>query len=104
MKKKGFLLFFLIIFAFPATGFAQTPILLCDINENQCECRGLFSDMSTAAGAQIIVKNDKGEVLLKKKLNREGEISFAQPDEHYTIIMNAGPGHETDPWDPEDAY
>lgn len=105
MKKiRGVLIISVLIFLIPLSSFAHTPILMCEEDDGNCECRGMFSDMSTAGGADIIVKDDSGRVILKGKTNRDGEFLFPIPNTHYTVIMSAGPGHETDPWDSRDEY
>ena len=103
--KKRFLVFWgMILAVFCASAvYAHTPVLLCQEDDGQCECRGLFSDMSSAAGADILVKNDAGKVVLKGKLDEDGEWSFSVPEFHYTVTMNAGAGHVSEPWDPEDS-
>lgn len=105
MKTIRCLLFIAaLIFLMPLSSFAHTPILMCEEDDGQCECRGMFSDMSTAVGADIIVKDDSGRVILKGKINQDGDFVFPIPKTHYTVMMSAGPGHETDPWDPSEEY
>lgn len=103
MKKQLFLICCVAFDVFwAAAAYAHTPVLLCEEDDGQCECRGLFSDMSSAAGASILVKNDAGKVILTGKLDEYGEWSFEIPKVHYTVTMDAGAGHVTDPWDPKD--
>ncbi len=103
MKKIKFACVFIAIAIFFAvSAMAHTPILICAEDNGNCECKGFFSDMSSAAGAKIIVKDDSGKVIWKGKINEDGECIFSIPKVHYTVTMDAGPGHETEPWDPKD--
>lgn len=103
MKRIGFAcVLFVLTILFAATALAHSPILMCAEEDGECECKGMFSDMSLAVSAKVIVKDDSGNVIREGKINKDGEYIFPIPKVHYTVIMDAGPGHVTDPWDPRD--
>lgn len=101
MKRNWFVCaLFVLTILFAATASAHTPILMCVEEDGECKCKGMFSDMSLAVGAKVIVKDDSSKVIQKGKINKDGEYLFPVPKVHYTVIMDAGSGHVTDPWDP----
>ena len=103
MKKIGFVfMLFVLTILFAAAALAHTPILMCVEEDGECECKGMFSDMSLTVGAKVIVKDDSGKVIREEKIDEDGECIFPIPKVHYTVIMDAGSGHVTDPWDPRD--
>ena len=103
MKRIGFVFVLSVLMILSAaTALAHSPILMCVEEDGECECKGMFSDMSLAVGAKVIVKDDSGKVIREGKINEDGECIFPVPKVHYTVIMDAGPGHVTDPWDPRD--
>lgn len=87
---------------FPALLFAHTAIINCEENDEECCCSGIFSDMSPAAGAVVTVTDDSGKVIRQGKIDADGEFCFPLPHVHYKVFMNAGPGHEAEPWDPSE--
>ena len=44
----------------------------------------------------------RDKVIREGKINEDRECIFPAPKVHYTVIMDAGAGHVTDPWDPRD--
>ena len=103
MKRIGFVFLLSVLMILSATAtFAHSPILMCVEEDGECECKGMFSDMSMAVGAKVVIKDDSGKVIREGKINQDGEYIFPVPKVHYTVIMDAGSGHVTDPWDPRD--
>ncbi len=89
-----------LVFLSGTVSFAHTPVLMCHEDDGNCECRGMFSDMSSAVGAKVIVKNNSGKVLRQSKIDEDGECIFPIPNVPYKVVMDAGQGHITDPWNP----
>ncbi|NVK18488.1 MAG: hypothetical protein HWE30_07340 [Methylocystaceae bacterium] len=74
---------------------AHTPLCSCyDNGDGTVLCEGGFSDGSSASGVGMIVKDDSGNVVLKGKMNENSEFEFQKPDGVYTVIFDAGEGHD----------
>jgi len=86
--------------------FSHTPLCSCYDNGNgTVTCEGGFSDGSSAAGVSMKVVNENGEVIsvkdeegktirLEGKMDEDSEFTFIKPEVPYTVIFDAGPGHE----------
>jgi len=84
----------LTIFLIPCA-FAHTPLCSCsDEGDGTILCEGGFSDGSSAAGVEMRVLDSTGKVLIKGKMNKDSEFTFTKPEGKYTVIFDAGPGHE----------
>ncbi|OAN11263.1 hypothetical protein A3K86_20115 [Photobacterium jeanii] len=78
----------------PASVLAHTPLCSCyDSGDGTVLCEGGFSDGSSATGVEVNVVNDKGELLVKGKMNEDSEFEFNKPQGGYQVEFNAGPGH-----------
>lgn len=74
--------------------FAHTPILLCwDNGDGTVTCEGGFSDGSSAKGVEIRVEDESKKVLIKGKIDKNGEFTFKRPEGSFVVIFDAGPGH-----------
>ena len=85
---------------------SHTPLCSCyDNGDGTVTCEGGFSDGSSAAGVDIKVVDENGEVIsvkdedgemlrLKGKMDEDSEFTFIKPKVPYTVIFDAGPGHE----------
>lgn len=74
--------------------YAHTPLCSCNDNgDGTVTCEGGFSDGSSGAGVQMMVKNKTGKVLIKGKMNKNSSFSFKKPAGPYKVIFDAGPGH-----------
>jgi type 1 fimbria pilin len=75
--------------------FAHTPLCSCsDEGDGTILCEGGYSDGSSAAGVEMRVLDSTGKVLIKGKMNEDSELTFTKPEGDYTVIFDAGPGHE----------
>ena len=75
--------------------FAHTPLCSCsDEGDGTILCEGGYSDGSSAAGVEMRVLDSAGKVLIKGKMNEDSEFTFKKPEGDYTVISDAGPGHE----------
>lgn len=95
MFKKCFiyLALFTLIAAVPA--FAHTPLCSCwDEGDGTVTCEGGFSDGSSAQGVIMYVKDKKGKTLQKGQMNEFSEFSFKKPLNPYSILFDAGEGHQ----------
>ncbi len=74
---------------------AHTPVCACyDNGDGSVLCEGGFSDGSSAAGINVEVRDEKGKVLLQGSMNEDSEFEFDKPGTQYTVMFDAGPGHE----------
>lgn len=86
----------LVLFIF-ASGqvLAHTPLCSCWNNgDGTVTCEGGFSDGSSAAGVDIKVVDKQGQVIKKDKMSDMSQYTFEEPDNPYTVILDAGPGHK----------
>ena len=75
--------------------FAHTPLCSCsDQGDGTVLCEGGFSDGSSAAGVKMKVLDGDGNVIVEGKVDDYGEFIFKKPEGNYTVIFDAGPGHE----------
>lgn len=73
--------------------YAHTPIMSCiDEGDGTITCEGGFSDGSSAGGVTFKVEQ-KGQIILKERLNSQSEINFKKPNEPFIAIFDAGPQH-----------
>lgn len=73
---------------------AHTPLCSCyDNGDGTITCEGGFSDGSSASGVEVLVKDKKGSVLVKGKMDEYSEYTFDKPSTEYTVEFNAGEGH-----------
>ncbi|VEN73741.1 exported hypothetical protein [Candidatus Desulfarcum epimagneticum] len=56
-------------------------------------CEGKFSGGRPAKGAEIVVFDPDGHILLKGKTNEKGEFSFPAPSTGVRVVLNASMGH-----------
>lgn len=96
IKKK--MLFLLVLGGFlvlPGFCLAHTPLFSCfDNGDGTIFCEGGFSDGSSAAGVPILIKNASGDVITRGELSRNSDIEFDKPEGDYSVIFDAGEGHE----------
>jgi hypothetical protein len=75
--------------------YAHTPLCSCsDEGDGTVLCEGGFSDGSSAAGVKMTVVDACGKTLVEGKMNEDSEFTFTKPAGAYTVIFDAGPGHE----------
>lgn len=76
------------------TALAHTPLCSCyDNGDGTVTCEGGFSDGSSASGVVMRVQDPKNNVLLKGKMDEDSEYTFDKPAGNYTVIFDAGEGH-----------
>lgn len=97
MAKKIFLALFVSTFLVAGISFAHTPLCSCyDNGDGTIECEGGFSDGSTASGVEMRVIDKKKNVLIKGKMDEDSVFIFDKPSTDYTVIFDAGDGHEVE--------
>lgn len=80
--------------ALSGQAFAHTPLCSCYENgDGTVTCEGGFSDGSSAAGVQMRVEDASGTVLIKGRMDQDGEFTFGRPSGAYKVIFDAGEGH-----------
>lgn len=85
----------LVAFAMASAAFAHTPLCSCyDNGDGTVLCEGGFSDGSSAAGTRMAVVDAEGTVLIEGALDDFGEFIFDAPDGDYTVVFDAGDGHQ----------
>lgn len=87
-----------VLTAFVATlSFAHTPLCFCEDNgDGTITCEGGFSDGSSGAGIKMKVVDTDGNVLIEGKMDEDSEFTFKKPEGDYTVILDAGPGHDVE--------
>lgn len=87
--------FFVIAFGIMVqSSFAHTPFCSCfDNGDGTITCEGGFSDGSSAEGATMIVKDKDEKILVKGRMNEDGEFTFKKPEKKYTVKMDGGDMH-----------
>ena len=72
---------------------AHTPLMSCfDNMDGTITCEAGFSDGSSASGVEFKIEQN-GKVVFEEKFDNFSEVTFDQPDDEYTAIMDAGEGH-----------
>ena len=81
--------------AFGSIAVAHTPLCSCyDNGDGTVLCEGGFSDGSSAANVGMIVRDGSGNVLIEGKMDANGEFEFEKPDGPYSVLFDAGEGHQ----------
>jgi len=93
MSKKVFLIF---LFLTQSLVYGHNLFMnVYDNEDNTIFIEGFFSTGEAAIGAQIRLEAlATGEVLYKKRLPIENELTIQIPIEPYTIILDGGPQHQ----------
>ncbi|MCG8510092.1 MAG: hypothetical protein MI741_12765 [Rhodospirillales bacterium] len=74
---------------------AHTPLCSCyDNGDGTVLCEGGFSDGSSAAGVGMIVKDGSGNTVIEGKMDENSEFEFEKPDGDYSVLFDAGEGHQ----------
>ncbi len=90
--KLLFCLSLLVICSVPA--FAHKPLLSVDDNDDGTIYVEVgFSDGSSGAGHDLILKDNEGRVLSELKVPDESSLDIDMPSVPYTVTFDAGPGH-----------
>ena len=83
------------ILGFGGSALAHTPLFSCyDNGDGSITCEGGFSDGSSAAGVAVRVVDKDGKVLMEDKLDEFSEYTVEKPSHEFTVIFDAGDGHE----------
>ncbi|MFW6239972.1 MAG: hypothetical protein ACOC98_05080 [Thermodesulfobacteriota bacterium] len=76
---------------------AHTPLFSCyDNGDGTVTCEGGFSDGSSAAGVKVHLKDGSGNTLQETQLDEFGELTFDKPEGEYSVILDAGEGHQVE--------
>ena len=95
MFKNVFIGVTLTTLIFAAQAFGHTPLCSCwDEGDSTITCEGGFSDGSSAQGVIMYVKDKEGKTIQKGQMNEFSEFSFKKPHGNYTVVFDAGEGHQ----------
>lgn len=72
---------------------AHSIYLDCSSLNNQIECKGSFSDGSSASDLPIEVISYEDQLITQGHTDQNASFIFKVPTEDYYILMDAGPGH-----------
>jgi hypothetical protein len=74
---------------------AHTPLCSCyDNGDGTVLCEGGFSDGSSASGVVMRVRDSSGNVVLEGKMDENSEFEFDKPKGDYSVLFDAGEGHQ----------
>ncbi|MUM76656.1 hypothetical protein GKC30_03300 [Pseudodesulfovibrio sp. F-1] len=81
----------------PASAMAHAAICSCfDNGDNTITCEGGFSDGSSAAGVRVFVRDANDTTVARGAMNDDSEFTFDKPAGAYTVLFDAGPGHQVE--------
>lgn len=66
---------------------------LTDNEDGTVTVEGMYSTGTVASRTEVRLESLDGEVLLKGRTDLYGEFEFHKPDQAYSVILDAGPGH-----------
>ncbi|NWB27140.1 hypothetical protein [Pseudomonas gingeri] len=76
------------------TAQAHNPMCECkQIDAEQIQCKGGFSDGSGAPGVTLDVIGYDETILLPGKLGADSTLTFKKPGTDFYVLFDAGPGH-----------
>ena len=95
MNKKN-ILSLIVSLLLPTFMYSHSLLLnVFDNEDNTITVEGGFSTGEVAPGAQIRIESlASGEILYKKRLPQESELTIDIPKESYQIVLDGGPGHQ----------
>lgn len=100
MKKTTRLLASMVLAAcllVPALAVAHTAVCSCiDNGDGTVTCEGGFSDGSSASGVRVFVRDSMDKTVARGKMDVNSEFTFDKPKGDYTVIFDAGPGHQVE--------
>lgn len=77
-----------------SSAFAHSAVMNCfDNGDETITCEGGFSDGSSSSGVAFVIEQN-GKTVFETKMNENGEATFKKPSDDYTVILDAGEGHE----------
>ena len=92
MIKKLLTLIFILTLSLQAHTLLMNII---DNEDNTITISGVFSTGQGASGAMIRIEAlNTAEILYKKRLPEESELTIDIPNEPYQIVLDGGPGHQ----------
>jgi hypothetical protein len=81
----------------PANALAHAAICSClDNGDSTVTCEGGFSDGSSAAGVRVFVRDSDDTKVARGTMDDNSEFTFDKPKGAYTVIFDAGPGHQVE--------
>ncbi|MBQ7738745.1 MAG: hypothetical protein IJT59_03720 [Desulfovibrionaceae bacterium] len=87
----------LLLLSTPFAARAHSALMNCfDNGDETFTCQGGFSDGSSATGIEITVRDAKGNVLQKAKMDANSEVIFSRPAGDFTVFFDGGPGHSVE--------
>lgn len=84
----------LVLLALSATPASAHSIFLdCANTAGQVECKGSFSDGSSASDFPFEVISYEDELLVAGQSDGNSQFDFPLPEQDYYILLDGGPGH-----------
>ncbi|WP_250645535.1 hypothetical protein [Salidesulfovibrio onnuriiensis] len=81
----------------PVSASAHSALCSClDNGDGTVTCEGGFSDGSSAKGVRVFVRDASDTTVARGKMNEDSEFTFDKPEGDYTVIFDAGPGHQVE--------
>ncbi|KAA5603256.1 hypothetical protein F1188_19775 [Roseospira marina] len=75
--------------------WAHTPLFSCyDNGDGTVLCEAGFSDGSSASGVAVRVLGADGGVVQESTMDANSEFTFDKPDGDYSVMFDAGEGHQ----------
>lgn len=77
-----------------AAAWAHFPVGHCKaLDETTVQCKGGFSDGSSAPGLKLDVISYDEKILVSEKLDKNSTATFKRPPGKFYILFDAGAGH-----------
>ncbi|GAB7079414.1 hypothetical protein [Megalodesulfovibrio paquesii] len=81
----------------PAPAHAHSALCACVDNGNgTITCEGGFSDGASATGVRVFVRDNSDTTLHRGEMDALSTFTFPKPEGEYTVIFDAGPGHQVE--------
>lgn len=94
VKKNSHALLVLLLGMMSSAVWAHNPVASCKyITAEKIQCKGGFSDGSSAPGVTLDVISYDEKMLIPGKLSQDSTIAFDKPAVEFYILFDAGPGH-----------
>lgn len=79
-----------IVLFFTNTVFAHYPVMTCELQGEEIECRVGFSDGTKAVGKTVKLIDYNENVLQRAKADTFSKVRFKKPEGEYYLFFDAG--------------
>ncbi|MCA1984959.1 MAG: hypothetical protein LDL27_00615 [Desulfovibrio sp.] len=81
----------------PAMACGHAALCTCFDNGNgTVTCEGGYSDGASAAGVRMFVRDAADTTVVRGVMDAQSSFTFDKPEGDYTVIFDAGPGHQVE--------